>query len=68
MIYFTELDRLPVFDAVGEYLGHLEDLAVDPSQNSLRVAAYHVRAMQKKLLCITHDQMQSVSVRSAQTQ
>ena len=67
MIYFTELDRLPVFDAVGEYLGHLEDLAVDPSQNSLRVAAYHVRAMQKKLLCITHDQMQSVSVRSAQT-
>jgi magnesium transporter len=67
MIYFTELDRLPVFDAVGEYLGHLEDLAVDPSQNALRVAAYHVRTMQKKLLCITHDQMQSVSVRSAQT-
>src|SRR5439155_13935479 len=45
----------------------LEDLAVDPSQNLLRVAAYHVRTLQKRVLCITHDQIQSVSVRSAQT-
>ncbi len=67
MIYFSELDHLPTFDAVGEYLGHLEDLAVDPGHNSLRVAAYHVRTPKKKLLCITHDQMQSVSTRSAQT-
>jgi magnesium transporter len=67
MIYFTELQHLPVFDAVGEYLGGLEDLAVDPGQNSLRVAAYHVRTKRKQLLCITHDQVQSVSVRSAQT-
>jgi CBS domain-containing protein/sporulation protein YlmC with PRC-barrel domain len=67
MIYFSELDHLPVFDAVGEYLGRLEDLALDPGHDSLHVAAYHVRTRHKKLLCITHDQMQSVSVRSAQT-
>jgi magnesium transporter len=67
MIYFSELDHLPVFDVVGEYLGRLEDLAVDPGHDSLRVAAYHVRTRHKRLLRITHDQVQSVSVRSAQT-
>jgi len=67
MIYFTELHRLPVFDALGEYLGHLQDLAIDPGQNSLEVAAYHVSTTQKRLLCIRHDQIQSVSVRSVQT-
>src|SRR5579883_3434820 len=67
MIYFTELQGLPTFDAKGDYLGRLNDLVVDPSQNSLRVAAYHVRTPKKKTLCITYDQMQSVSVRAAQT-
>ncbi|HEX5481433.1 MAG TPA: CBS domain-containing protein [Terriglobia bacterium] len=67
MIYFTELQNLPSFDARGDYLGRLADLAVDPSQNSMRVAAYHVRTLQKGILCITHEQMQSVSVRAAQT-
>src|SRR5437016_6228854 len=67
MIYFTELHRLPVFDALGEYLGYLQDLAIDPGQNALEVAAYHVSTAQRKLLCITHDQVQSVSVRSVQT-
>lgn len=67
MIYFTELQHLPTFDARGEYLGRLEDLAVDPSQNSLRVAAYHVKNPKKEIRCITHGQMQSVSVRAAQT-
>jgi magnesium transporter len=67
MIYFTELEGLPTFDAKGDYLGRLNDLVVDPSQNSLRVAAYHIRTPRKKTLCITYDQMQSVSVRAAQT-
>ena len=67
MIYFTELDHLPAYDAKGDYLGRLVDLAVDPSQNSLRVAAYHLRTANKRTLCITHDQMQSVSVRQIQT-
>jgi len=31
------------------------------------VAAYHVRTPKKEFLCITHEQMQSISVRSAQT-
>src|SRR6516164_7195181 len=67
MIYFTELEKLPVFDAQGEYLGRLEDLCVDPSQNSLGVASFLVKTPQKNLLCITHEQMQSISVRAAQT-
>jgi CBS domain-containing protein/sporulation protein YlmC with PRC-barrel domain len=67
MIYFTELDQLPVHDVKGEYLGKLEDLCVDPSQNSLRVASYLVKTPQKTIICITHEQMQSLSVRAAQT-
>lgn len=67
MIFFTELEHLPVFDAKGEYLGRLVDLAVDPSQNSLRVAAYVVKAPEKTHRAIAYDQMQSISVRAAQT-
>jgi magnesium transporter len=67
MIYFTEVENLPVFDVQGEYLGRLADLCVDPSQNSLRVASYLVKTLKKNLLCITHQQMQSISVRAAQT-
>ncbi len=67
MIYFTELDHLPVYAVKGEYLGRLEDLCVDPGQNSLRVASYLVKTPQKAIICITHDQMQSLSVRAGQT-
>ena len=67
MIYFTELQNLPMFDVKGEYLGRLMDLAVDPSQDALRVASYLVRARSKNILCITHQQMQSLSVRAGQT-
>ncbi len=67
MIYFTELDHLPVYAVKGEYLGRLEDLCVAPAQNSLRVASYLVKSPKKALICITHDQMQSLSVRAGQT-
>jgi len=67
MIYFTELDNLPIYDVKGRYLGRLIDMGVDPSQEPRRVAAYHVRTPKKEFLCITHEQMQSISVRSAQT-
>jgi magnesium transporter len=67
MIYFTELQNLPVYGVKGEYLGRLEDLCVDPSQNPTRVAAYLVRTPKKNLQCITHEQMQSISVRAGQT-
>jgi magnesium transporter len=67
MIYFTELQGLPTFDVKGDFLGRLHDLAVDPAQTAFRVAAYYVKTPKKALLCITHQQMQSVSVRAAQT-
>ncbi|HXJ95970.1 MAG TPA: CBS domain-containing protein [Terriglobia bacterium] len=67
MIYFTELEHLPVFDVKGEYLGSLADLCVDPSQNALRVASYLVKTPQKGILCITYTQVQSISVRAVQT-
>src|SRR5215471_18769255 len=67
MIYFTELEHLPVFDIKGEYLGRLTDLCVDPSQNALRVASYLVNTPKRNVLCITFEQMQSISVRAAQT-
>lgn len=67
MIYFTELQNLPTYDVKGEYLGRMTDLGIDPSQNALRIAAYFVQTPAKKLLVITRDQMQSISVRAAQT-
>jgi magnesium transporter len=67
MIYFTELDHLPVFDVKGHFLGKLEDLDVDPGQTAFRVAAYRVKTPKSELLCITHEQVQSVSVSAAQT-
>ena len=67
MIYFTELDHLPVYGVKGEYLGRLEDLCVDPSQNPMRVASYLVKTPKKTVICISHDQMQSLSVRAGQT-
>ncbi|HLY62461.1 MAG TPA: CBS domain-containing protein [Terriglobia bacterium] len=67
MIYFTELQDLPIYDVKGEFVGVLKDLAVDPSQNALRVASYLVRTPRKNMLCITHEQMQSISVRAGQT-
>jgi len=67
MIYFTELEHLPVYGVKGEYLGRLEDLCVDPSQNALRVASYLVKSPKKTIVCITHEQMQSLSVRAGQT-
>ena len=67
MIYFTELEHLPVYGVKGEYLGRLEDLCVDPSQNALRVASYLVKTPKKTIICISHEQMQSLSVRAGQT-
>jgi CBS domain-containing protein len=67
MIYFTELDHLPVYGVKGEYLGRLEDLCVDHSQNALRVASYLVKTPKKAIICISHEQMQSLSVRAGQT-
>src|SRR5258708_17350791 len=67
MIYFTELENLPTYDAKGEYVGRLVDLGVTPSQDSLRVACYLVRTLKDSVLCISHEQIQSISVRAAQT-
>lgn len=67
MIYFTELQNLPAYDAKGDYLGRLEDLLINPNQNPLQVAAYVVRAPQRKRFVIAQEQVQSISVRAAQT-
>ena len=67
MIYFTEIQNLPVYDVMGAYLGRVIDLGIDPTQNALRVAAYLVEAPDRKLLYVFREQMQSITVRSAQT-
>ncbi|MGH9343609.1 MAG: magnesium transporter [Terriglobia bacterium] len=67
MIYFTELQNLPSFDAQGDYLGRLADLLVNPVQNAMLVSAYRIMTPKKKELWIAHDQVQSVSVRAVQT-
>jgi len=67
MIYFTEIQNLPAYDVMGAYLGRVIDLGIDPNQNALRVAAYLVEAPDGKLLYVSREQMQSITVRSAQT-
>ena len=67
MIYFTELENLPTHDAKGEYLGHLVDLGINPSQNPAQVAYFYVMTPKKTLMCIPHDQISTISVRAAQT-
>jgi len=67
MIYFTELENLPAYDAKGEYLGRLVELAINPSQNSFLVAYFYVLTPQKKLLCIEHGWISTISVRAVQT-
>jgi magnesium transporter len=67
MIFYTELENLPVYDVRGEYLGKLVDLLVDPSHNALRIAAFLVRTPKHDKLCISHEQVQSLSVRAVQT-
>ncbi len=67
MIYFTELENLPTYDARGEYIGHLVDLAINPSQNALQVAYYIVRTAKKQIRCIGREQISTISVRAVQT-
>ena len=51
----------------GEYLGRLVDLAINPSQNSFQVAYFFVMTPEKKLMCIAHEQISTISVRAVQT-
>jgi magnesium transporter len=67
MIYFTEIQNLPMYGVKGEFLGKVEDLCVDPGTKGARVASYLVRTPHKGLLCITYTQIQSISVRAGQT-
>jgi magnesium transporter len=67
MIYFTELQNLPTYDVRGHLLGRLVDLTINPSWNPLLAASYLVQTPDKKLLGISYDQIQSVSVKAAQT-
>src|SRR5512147_2331951 len=67
MIFFTELENLPAHDAKGEYLGHLVDLAINPSQNSFQVAYFYVMTPKKQLMCIAREQISTISVRATQT-
>ena len=67
MIYFTELDHAPVFDAKGELLGHLSDMAVNPAREPLRVSAYLVKTPKKNMLHLSYEQVQSISIQQIQT-
>jgi magnesium transporter len=66
MIHFTELEKLPIYDLKGHYIGRIVDMGIVPSQNPLQVAFYIVRTHDKQLLTIAGEQLQSISVRAAQ--
>ena len=67
MIYFSDLDRLPIYDVKGHFIGLITDLLVDPEHSSLRVQSFLVRTPEGGMLEVAHEQMQSISALSAQT-
>ncbi len=67
MIFYTELENLPTHDARGDYLGHVVDLGINPSQNSHLVAYFFVMTPKKNLMCIEREQISTISVRAIQT-
>jgi magnesium transporter len=67
MIHFTDLDRLPVYDVKGHFIGFIADLLVDPVHSSLRVQSYLIKTPKRGVLEVAHEQMQSISALSAQT-
>ena len=67
MIYFTELINLPIHDAKGEYLGHLVDLGINPSLHPHLVEYFFILTSKKKALCVSREQISTISVRAIQT-
>jgi magnesium transporter len=67
MIYFSELENLQTYDAQGEYLGRLVDLGINPSQNASQIAYFFVMTQKKSVLCISREQISTISVRAMQT-
>lgn len=66
MIYFSELNQLPIYGVKSEYLGRMVDLAIDPGQNPLEVCAYLVKSPGSIIRILPSSQLQSISVRAAQ--
>ncbi len=67
MIYFTEIEGVPVFDAFGEYVGKVEEICIDPEDVRHRVAFYIARSFDGRLVSIPYAQIQSLSVQSIHT-
>lgn len=62
MIYFTEILGLEVYDLKGRRLGRVEDVALVPLVDPVRVDRYLVRAGWV-WLTVRHDQIRSISLR-----
>ncbi len=67
MIYFTEIEGVPVFDAFGEYVGKVVEICIDPEDVRHRVAFYIARSIDGRLVSIPYVQIQSLSVQSIHT-
>ncbi len=66
MIYFTEIDHLPVHGIQGEYIGRLVDLGINPSYDPQKVYTFIIKSLTGELFELAHDQIQTLSVRSVQ--
>ena len=67
MIYFTEIEGVPVFDAFGEYVGKVEEICIDPEDVRHRVAFYIARSFDGRRVSIPYAQIQSLSIQSIHT-
>jgi len=61
LLFFTELLRMPVYDLKGRRIGRVEDAALVPLVDPVRVDRYLIRAGWVSLT-VRHDQIRSLSL------
>ena len=67
MIYFTEIEGVPVFDAFGVFVGRIVEVCIDPEDAPHRVAYFIAKADRRQLVSIPYARVQSLSVQAIHT-
>ena len=67
MIYFTEIEGVPVFDAFGVFVGRIVEVCIDPEDAPHRVAHFIAKADPRRWVSIPYARVQSLSVRAIHT-
>ena len=61
MLYFTEIEGVPIFDVFGEFVGRMREICIDPKDEPNRVAFYLAKSVLGGWVTIPYSQVQSFS-------